>query len=75
MECHERALRLNQEIGNKQGAAAAYGNLGGAYHSLSEYKRAVEYHERALKLKSGFQRKPGKMLKMSTKGVNRISSY
>ena len=25
--------------------------------------------------KSGYQRKPGKMLKMSTEGVNRISSY
>ena len=25
--------------------------------------------------KSGYQRKPGKMLKMSTEGGNRISSY
>ena len=50
MEYHARALRLNQEIGNKQGEAGAYVNLGRAYHSLSEYKRAVEYHERALKL-------------------------
>ena len=27
------------------------------------------------RIKSGCQRKPGKMLKMSTEGVNRISSY
>ena len=50
MEYHERALRLNQETGNKQGEAAGYVNLGYVYHSLGDYQRAVEYHERALKL-------------------------
>ena len=50
MEYHERALRLNQETGNKREEALAYRNLGIAYHSLSDDQRAVEYHARALRL-------------------------
>ena len=48
LDYHERALRLNQETGNKQGEAATYGNLGNAHHSLGDYQRAVDYHEREL---------------------------
>ena len=50
VEYHERALRLNQETGNKQGEASAYKRLGITYHSLRDYRRAEEYHERALRL-------------------------
>ena len=36
------------EIGDKRGEAASYGNLGGVFYSLGEYKRAKEYDEKAL---------------------------
>ena len=48
MDYHERALRLKQETGNKQEEASAYKNLGYAHHSLGDYQRAVDYHEREL---------------------------
>ena len=54
MEYHEIALRLNQKTGNKQEEAVAYVNAGVTYHSLGDYKRAVEYHERAL-IRANFQ--------------------
>ena len=49
MEYHERALRLNQETGNKQGEALVYGDLGLTYHALGDSQGAVEYHGRVLK--------------------------
>ena len=51
MEYRERAVRLNQETGNKEGEATAYGILGRAYYSLGDYQRAIEYLERAVRLK------------------------
>ena len=51
MEYQERAVRLNQETGNKEGEATAYGILGRAYYSLGDYQRATEYLERAVRLK------------------------
>ena len=49
VEYHERALRLNQETGNKQGEALLYGDLGLTYHALGDYQRAVDCLKRALK--------------------------
>ena len=37
-----------QEVGNREGEAAAYGNLGTVYISLGEYGNAKEHLERAL---------------------------
>ena len=55
MEYQERAVRLNQETGNKEGEATAYGILGRAYYSLGDYQRAIEYLERAVRLKVSFR--------------------
>ena len=37
-----------KEIGDKEGEAADYGNLGTVFHSVGEYTKAEEYFQKAL---------------------------
>ena len=48
LEYHEKALAISKEIGHRKGEAAGYGNLGSAFHSLSEYIKAKECREKGL---------------------------
>ena len=50
IDYHEKRLKIAQEIGDRPGERTAYGNLGIAYHSLSEYRIAIECHKRRLKI-------------------------
>ena len=50
LECHERHLKISEEVGDKAGEGAAYGNLGSAYDSLGDFQKAIEHHERHLKI-------------------------
>ena len=36
-------------MGDREGEGAAYGNLGNALYSLSDHRKAINYHEKALK--------------------------
>ena len=47
---HERALAISVEIGDRQGQGSCLGSLGIAYDSMGEYRKAIEYHERAAKI-------------------------
>ena len=38
------------EIGDRSGEGRAYGNLGHAYQSMADYGKAMEYHEKYLKI-------------------------
>ena len=37
-------LTIAKEVGDRAGEGGAYGNLGNAYHSLGDFKQAIEYH-------------------------------
>lgn len=50
MEYRFKALKLNEEIGNKRGIAAATCNIGSVYYSQRNYSKALEYWLKALKL-------------------------
>ena len=39
-----------KELGDRVGEGAAYGNLGIDYHSLGDFQKAIEYHERNLRI-------------------------
>ena len=43
-------MKIAKEIGDRSGEGAAYGNFGIAYLSLSEYRKAIEYHDKRLKI-------------------------
>ena len=46
----KQALKYFIKKGNISGKVACYGNLGMSYESLGDYRRAIEYHEKALKI-------------------------
>ncbi|AKB57145.1 tetratricopeptide repeat protein [Methanosarcina barkeri] len=50
IEYYEQALKIAQEIGNRQNEGVWLGNLGNAYSYLGVSKKAIEYYEQALKI-------------------------
>ena len=48
IEWLNRALQAARRLKDRSAEAAALSNLGGAYHSLGEYRRAIEFHEQHL---------------------------
>ena len=50
IEFYEQALKIAQEIGDRQGEGNALGNLGLAYSNLGEPHKSIEFYEQALKI-------------------------
>ena len=46
--CHQQALVIDREIGNRQWEGTDLGNLGNRYAALGQTARAIEYYEQAL---------------------------
>ncbi|XP_078354224.1 tetratricopeptide repeat protein 28-like isoform X1 [Oculina patagonica] len=46
-----KALAIRKEIGDRDGIASCYGNLGAVFGCVGEYDKAKEYHEKALAIK------------------------
>ena len=43
-------MKIGIEIGDRAGEGGAYGNLGNSYFSLGDFRKAIEYHEKHLKI-------------------------
>jgi tetratricopeptide (TPR) repeat protein len=50
IEYHTKDLNICIDVGNQSGEGMTYCNLGCAYHSLGDIKKAIEYHTKHLKL-------------------------
>ncbi len=48
IECHEQALAIDREIGDRRGEGNQLTSLGTAYRNLGQAERAIEYYEQAL---------------------------
>ncbi len=48
IDCSEKALKIAQEMGNRQNAVAYLGNLGMVYYVLGQVEEAIKYYEDAL---------------------------
>ena len=48
----KKALVIRTEIGDREGEAADYGNLGTVFLSLRQYDKAKEYLQKALVIKT-----------------------
>jgi len=46
----EKQLKIAREIGDRGGEGPAYGNLGNAYRSLGDYRKAIKYHGKYLEI-------------------------
>ena len=43
-------MKIAKEVGDQRGEGEAYGNLGIAFDSLGDYRKAIEHHERYWKI-------------------------
>ena len=69
-EHHEKALAIRNEIGDREGEAVAYGNLGTVFSSLSEYHNAkLEYHEKALAIRIEIGDREGEAIDYGNLGI------
>ena len=59
LEYYEKAWKLNEELGRKEGMAADLGNIGIVYRIKGELDKALEYYEKAWKLNEELGRKEG----------------
>jgi tetratricopeptide (TPR) repeat protein len=50
LEYHQKALKIDQEIGYQQGQANQLGNIGLIYSDKGDLDKALEYHQKALKI-------------------------
>ncbi len=59
LKYYEKALKLNEELGRKEGMAIGLGNIGTVYGIKGELDKALEYYGKALKLDEELGSKEG----------------
>ncbi|MBL8003560.1 MAG: tetratricopeptide repeat protein, partial [Candidatus Kapabacteria bacterium] len=50
LEYYQKALSINEEIGDKDGIARNLGNIGNVFNELSDYPKALEFYRKALQI-------------------------
>ncbi|MBC7774649.1 MAG: tetratricopeptide repeat protein [Phycisphaerae bacterium] len=50
LENYQKALEINQNLGNLQGIGNNYNNIGLVYYSVLDYPRALEYYQKTLSI-------------------------
>jgi len=68
LEYHGNALKLNEELGSKEGMAADLGNIGNVYQIKGELDKALGYYGKALKLDEELGRKEGMAISLGNIG-------
>ena len=69
LEYYEKALKLDEELGRKEGMAAGLGNIGIVYQIKGELDNALEYYGKALKLDEELGRKEGIAANLGNIGI------
>ena len=59
LDYYFKALKLDEEIGNKKEIATDLGNIGIVYHKLKNFPKTLYYYERALKIDEELGNKSG----------------
>ena len=50
IDFQQQSLKIQQQIGNRNGEAISLNNLGNAYNYLGEFQRAIEFFEQSLQI-------------------------
>ncbi|NOS94134.1 MAG: tetratricopeptide repeat-containing sensor histidine kinase [Cyclobacteriaceae bacterium] len=51
LDCHFKALTVNEKLGNIEELSITYNNIGFVYFKLEDYERALDYYKRSLDAK------------------------
>ena len=80
IECYTKSLQLREEIGDQKGIAASLGNIGNIYKDQGDaktnlvqkeelYKKAIDYHNKSLKIKKQINEQQGIAASLSNLGI------
>ena len=80
IDYHTRSLQLREEIGDQKGIAASLGNIGNIYKDQGDaqsnlvqkeelYKKAIDYHNKSLKIKEQINDQQGIAASLSNLGI------
>ncbi len=59
MECYQKSLKIQEEIGDKGGLAASFTNIGVNYNNMGDISKALEYYHKALTIQEEIGDKEG----------------
>jgi tetratricopeptide (TPR) repeat protein len=48
LEYCQQSLKIARDLGDAKGKTKTQGSIGVIYHSLGEYKSAIDYHQKSL---------------------------
>lgn len=57
LECHFKAITVNEKLGNKEELSITYNNIGFVYFKLKDYDRALEFYRKSLETKNSISSK------------------
>lgn len=57
LECHFKAITVNEKLGNKEELSITYNNIGFVYFKLKDYDRALEFYQKSLETKDSISSK------------------
>jgi len=69
IEFFEKALAIDESMGNKAGMAIAYGNLGNVYYIQGNLTKAIEFFEKALAIDESMGNKAGMAIAYNSLGL------
>ncbi|NOQ73959.1 MAG: tetratricopeptide repeat protein [Crocinitomix sp.] len=69
IEYYQRSVKIQNEIGNKQGAARPLSNIGYTYFTLGNNVMALEYYQRGLKINKEIGKKRGYAINLINIGL------
>ena len=69
LDNYMKSLKIEDEIGNKEGVATTYNNIGMAYSNQGNVSLALEFHEKALKIREEIDNKYGIATSLNNIGI------
>ena len=69
LDYHFKALKMKEELGNKNGIANTLGNIGNVYTEQKDYPKALDYHFKALKMDDELGNKNGIAINLGNIGA------
>ncbi len=69
LDYYFKALKIFEEIGNKNGQAANLGNIGIVYNDQGDYAKALDYYFKALKINEEIGNKNGQAANLGNIGI------
>lgn len=68
LDCFNKSLKIDEQLGDQEGIAASLANIGNIYINQGDYPRALDYHTRSLKLREQMGDQRGTVISLNNIG-------